>query len=62
MIPIKNVQGSSKFGGPLAQSHGGWGGKHRIDIPKPILSQILPPKGRLAYISVWYLFTEPYPQ
>lgn len=41
---------------------GGWESKHRIEIPKPILSQIPPPKGRSACVSVWYLFTEPYPQ
>lgn len=31
--------------GPLAKSHEGWGSKHRIEIPKPILSQIPLSKG-----------------
>lgn len=48
--------------GPQARSCGGWESKHKIEIPKPILSQIPPPKGRSACVSVWYLFTEPYPQ
>lgn len=54
----KHQEGS----GPLAQSSGVWGSKHRTEIFKSILSQSLPPKGRSACFSAWYLFTEPYPQ
>lgn len=48
--------------GPLAKSYGGWENKHKLEMPKPILSQIPLPKGRTACVSAWYLFTEPYPQ
>lgn len=50
-----------KSRGPLGQSRDGWGSKHRIEIPKPILSQIPSPKGRSACVSAWDLFAEPYP-